>query len=95
MLQAEDEAQGESSLYGIVVLSDGEDTTGRPTETQMFATCLPASAEADGFKIFPMAFGDAANETLLSRLALATGGRISTADLDSISDVYFTITAEQ
>ena len=93
--QDEDEAQGESRLYGIVLLSDGDDTTGQPTEHQMFTTCLPATAEADGFKIFPIAFGGNANEALLSRLALATGGRLFTADPDSISDVYFTISAEQ
>ncbi len=94
-MQAEDQAQGESRLYGIVLLSDGDDTTGEPTETQMFAQCLPANAEADGFKIFPIAFGDAANETLLSRLALATGGRMFTVDTESISNVYFSISAEQ
>ena len=94
-LQAEDEARGESRLYGIVLLSDGDDTTGRPTENQMFTSCLPADAEADGFKIFPIAFGDQANEALLSRLALATGGRLFTADPDSIGKVYFSISAEQ
>ena len=94
-LQAEDDAQGESRLYGIVLLSDGDDTTGRPTEHQMLATCLPAVAEADGFKIFPIAFGDGAKDAPLARLALATGGRLFTADPDSISDVYFTISAEQ
>ncbi|MFQ6030012.1 MAG: hypothetical protein ACE5Q6_21270, partial [Dehalococcoidia bacterium] len=91
----EDEAQGESRLYGIVLLSDGEDTRGQPTEHQMFTTCLPATAEADGFKIFPIAFGDEANELLLSRIALATGGRMFTAEPDSISSVYFSISAEQ
>ncbi len=94
-LQNEDEANGESRLYGIVVLSDGEDTVGQPTETRMFTTCLPTSAEADSFKIFPIAFGDAANDELLSRLARATGGRLFTADPDSIGGVYFSISAEQ
>ena len=94
-LQAEDEAQGESRLYGIVLLSDGKDTSGQPTETQMFTTCLPATAEVDGFKIFPIAFGDEANKSVLSRLALATGGRLFSADPDSISGVYFSISAEQ
>ena len=94
-MQIEVQARSDSRLYGIVLLSDGDDTTGEPTETQMFAECLPANAEADGFKIFPIAFGDAANEPLLSRIALATGGRMFTADPDSIRDVYFTISAEQ
>ena len=94
-LQAEDEKQGETRLYGIVLVSDGDDTTGQPTEQQMFTRCLPDNAEADGFKIFPIAFGNDANNALLSRIALATGGRVFTADPESISNVYFTISAEQ
>ncbi len=94
-LRVEDEAQGESRLYGIVLLSDGDDTTGEPTEQQMFTMCIPNNAEVDGFKIFPIAFGGDANETLLRRLALKTGGKLFTADPDSISDVYLAISAEQ
>lgn len=94
-LRAEDQAQGESRLYGIVLLSDGEDTVGRPTENQMFTVCLPSSAEADGVKVFPIAFGKEANEALLSRVAQVTGGRLFTADPASIGDVYFAISAEQ
>lgn len=94
-LKAEDAESGESRLYGIVLLSDGEDTVGRTTETQMFATCLPANAEADGIKIFPIAFGEAADETVLARIATVTGGRLFTADPASISNVYISISAEQ
>ena len=94
-LKAEDEAAGETRLYGIVLLSDGEDTMGEPTENQMFVTCLPANAEADGIKVFPIAFGEGAAEDLLLRVANATGGRLYTADPGSISNVYLSISAEQ
>lgn len=94
-LQEEDTAKGESRLYGIILLSDGEDTVGRTTENQMFATCLPANAEADGIKIYPIAFGDAADQSVLQRIANVTGGRLFTADPDSISNVYTSISAEQ
>jgi Ca-activated chloride channel family protein len=94
-LQEEDRAQGESRLYGIVLLSDGEDTAGRPTENEMFTTCLPASAEAQGIKVFPIAFGADADQDLLERMAKVTGGRMWTADPDSIDEVYFSISAEQ
>ena len=94
-LQVEDVANNESRLYGIVLLSDGEDTVGTVTENQMFATCLPANAEADGIKIFPVAFGEAADEAVLSRMATVTGGRLFTADPTSISNVYLSISAEQ
>ncbi|MBX3056739.1 MAG: substrate-binding domain-containing protein [Anaerolineae bacterium] len=94
-LRAEDVAAGESRLYGIILLSDGEDTVGRPTENQMFATCLPANAEADGVRIYPIAFGSAADVPVLERVANVTGGRMFTAAPSSISNVYLSISAEQ
>lgn len=94
-LQAEDTAVGETRLYGIILLSDGEDTVGNTTENQMFATCLPANAEADGVKIFPIAFGEAADQDVLNRIANVTGGRLFSADPTSISNVYLSISAEQ
>ena len=94
-LQTKDAAQGEFRLYGIVLLSDGEDTVGKPSAPRMFATCLPANAEAKGFKIFPIAFGKDADTDVLARIARVTGGRMFSADPDSIGDVYFSISAEQ
>ena len=93
--QAEDIAAEETRLYGIILLSDGEDTVGTITENQMFATCLPANAEADGIKIFPIAFGEAADQDVLNRIADVTGGRLFTADPASIGNVYLSISAEQ
>ncbi|MBP8000917.1 MAG: VWA domain-containing protein [Chloroflexi bacterium] len=91
----EDIQNGETRLYGIVLLSDGEDTVGRVSEGLMFSTCLPANAEADGVKIYPIAFGASADESVLSRMARVTGGRLFTADAASISNVYISISAEQ
>ena len=93
--KAEDLGNGESRLYGIVLLSDGADTVGAPTENQMFVNCLPANPEADGVKIFPIAFGEDAVAELLERIATATGGRMFTADPASIGNVYLSISAEQ
>jgi hypothetical protein len=67
----------------------------RVTEGEMFANCLPANAEADGVKIFPIAFGTDADRALLEQIATVTGGRMWAADPDSIGDVYFSISAEQ
>lgn len=94
-LRIEDQTNGETRLYGIVLLSDGEDTMGRVTEGQMFSTCLPADAEADGVKIYPIAFGEGADDAVLNRVARVTGGRMFTADPTSISNVYLSISAEQ
>jgi len=68
---------------------------GSITENQMFATCLPANAEADGVKIFPIAFGDAADQAVLQRMAQVTGDRMFTADPESVSKIYLSISAEQ
>lgn len=94
-LQQKDVDDGESRLYGIILLSDGEDTVGGVTENQMFATCLPSQAEADGIKIFPIAFGEGADQAVLDRIANVSGGRMFTAEPDSISDIYISISAEQ
>ncbi len=94
-LQTADIAAGENRLYGIVFLSDGDDTVGRPTENQMFISCLPTHAEADGVKIFPIAFGADANKPLLKRIADVTGGSLFTADPGSIDKIYLRISAEQ
>lgn len=94
-LKEEDADAGETRLYGVVLLSDGEDTMGEPTENQMFVTCLPANAEADGVKIFPIAFGEDAAEAVLDRIATVTGGRMYAADPASISNAYLSISAEQ
>jgi hypothetical protein len=61
----------------------------------MFVTCFPANAEADGIKVFSIAFGQDAAEDVLARVANATGGRLYTADPGSISNVYLSISAEQ
>jgi Ca-activated chloride channel homolog len=89
------EAGTENRLFGIVVLSDGEDTVEQVTENQMFATCLPANPEADGIKIFPIAFGEDADTDVLSRIASVTAGQMFKADPASISNVYLSISAEQ
>jgi Ca-activated chloride channel family protein len=94
-LQAADEAAGESRLYGVVLLSDGEDTVGTPTGNQMFVNCLPANAEVDGVKVYPIAFGEAAAAEVLAQIATVTGGQMFTADPASISNVYISISAEQ
>jgi Ca-activated chloride channel family protein len=88
-------AAGENRLYGIVLLSDGQDTIGHPSATQMFTTCLPAHAETDGVKIFPIAFGDDADEEVLKRIATVSGGKLFRADPDSIDQIYVSISAEQ
>jgi Ca-activated chloride channel homolog len=85
----------EQRLYGIVLLSDGEDTVEQITANQMFTSCLPANPEVDGIKIFPIAFGEDADTDVLSQIASVTAGQMFKADPTSISNVYLSISAEQ
>jgi Ca-activated chloride channel homolog len=90
-----DEAAGENRLYGIVLLSDGQNTSGGVSENQMFATCLPANPEAQGVRINTIAFGADADQTVLTRIAQVSGGKMFKADPDSIDRIYLSISAEQ
>ena len=94
-LRRDDLAAGDNRLYGIVLLSDGENTSEVVSENRMFATCLPDSAEADGVKIFTIAFGSGANRSVLRRIATVSGGRMYEADPASIEKAYLRISAEQ
>jgi Ca-activated chloride channel family protein len=94
-LRREDLAAGKNRLYGMVLLSDGADTVGSVSENRMFATCLPSGAEADGIKVFPIAYGDEANLNVLGRIGMVSGGRMYEADQASIEKTYLRISAEQ
>ena len=91
----EDDANGEKRLYGIVLLSDGQDTSSTRSENAMSSTCLPQSESADVVKIFTIAYGDDADEKLLERIAVRTYGRAFVASPDNIDEVYLAISAEQ
>ncbi|HLF01815.1 MAG TPA: VWA domain-containing protein, partial [Anaerolineales bacterium] len=62
-LKAEDEAADERRLYGVVILSDGEDTASFRSENQMFE-CLPTGEDVTGVKVFTIAFGEDADKDL-------------------------------
>jgi Ca-activated chloride channel family protein len=94
-IRKSDRLAAENRLYGIVVLSDGADTTGSISEGRMFETCLPSGPESDGTKVFTIAFGDQANKPLLARIASVTGGGMFAADASSIDTAYVRISAEQ
>jgi Ca-activated chloride channel family protein len=92
--KAEDEASGENRLYGVVVLSDGEDTNSSKTESDMFR-CLPSGEDVVGVKVFTIAYGDDADEDLLLRIANRTNGKTFAGDPNTIEEIYLEISAEQ
>jgi Ca-activated chloride channel family protein len=93
-LQAEDETSGEKRLYGIVLLSDGQDTASTRSENQMF-TCLPTGESVTGVKVFTIAYGEDADADLMLRIANRTNGKTFTGDPESIETIYNSISAEQ
>ncbi len=93
-LQAEDNANGEKRLYGIVLLSDGQDTVSILSENQMF-TCLPTGENVTGVKIFTIAYGEDAEADLMLRIANRTNGKPFTGDPENIESIYNAISAEQ
>ena len=90
-----DSQSGGNVLRGIVVLSDGADTTAQISDTRMFQTCLPKGIESGGTKIFTIAFGNEANREVLSHIAQVTGGAAFSANQDNIGQAYLKISAEQ
>lgn len=93
-LQAEDATNNDRRLYGIVLLSDGQDTASQLTQNQMF-TCLPSGESAGGVKIFTIAYGEDADTDLMLRIANRTNGKTFTGDPESIESIYNAISAEQ
>ncbi len=93
-LKERDEARGERRLYGVVVLSDGQDTRSEKTEMEMF-DCLPTGEYVEGVKVFTIGYGDGADEDLLTRVAERTNGKYFTGDPESIDQIYLAISAEQ
>ena len=93
-LKAEHEANNEKRLYGIVVLSDGQDTSSGNTQNQMF-NCLPSGESVEGTKVFTIAFGDDADADLMLRIANRTNGKTFKGDPSSIESIYNAISAEQ
>jgi Ca-activated chloride channel family protein len=93
-LKAKDEANDEVRLYGIVLLSDGKDTSSSRTQNEMLR-CLPKGESITGVKIFTIAYGDDADAELLSRIANRTNGRMFAGDQENIEKIYNAISAEQ
>ncbi len=92
--QAEDQAGGEKRLYGMVLLSDGQDTSSDRSENQMFG-CLPSGENVEGVKLFTIAYGEDADADLMLRIANRTNGKTFSGDPESIESIYNAISAEQ
>ena len=93
-LKADHEAANERRLYGIILLSDGDDTSSTKSQNQMFA-CLPTGEDVEGTKIFTIAYGDDADADLMLRIANRTNGQTFVGTPENIDRIYNSISAEQ
>jgi len=93
-LRAAHEAKSEKRLYGVVLLSDGQDTASAITQNQMF-NCLPSGESVEGAKVFTIAYGEDADADLMLRVANRTNGKTFKGDPASIESIYNAISAEQ
>ena len=94
VMQKDDASEGEKRLYGIVLLSDGDDTSSTKSENQMLY-CLPSGESIGGVKIFSVAYGKDANVDLMLRIANRTNGKQFIGNPESIESIYNSISAEQ
>lgn len=62
------ESDKEKRLYGIVVLSDGQDTTSRSKKPDVLEK-LPKGEDTDGTRVFAIAYGDAADVSFLQEIS--------------------------
>ncbi len=93
-IKADDEANGENRLYGIVLLTDGKnDIAGGPSEADLLSR-LPAGDQPGGIKLFTIAYGEDANEQLLQTLANRSNGKKFKGDPRNIRSVYLAISSE-
>lgn len=66
---------GDSVRYGIVVLSDGQDTNSQMSLTQLQARLRPSESDPTGVQIHTIAIGADADEGVLRKIAGSAHGR--------------------
>lgn len=94
-----DRAAGDNRLYGIVLLSDGADSSSATSTEKMMATCLKragaGSETGETPRIFVIAYGEDVDNSVLKSLAAETGGAVLSADPQSLKSTYLKLSAEQ
>ena len=94
-LKQADLAAGDDRLYGVVVLSDGQDTASEITQEDFLTSCLPSGEDVAGVKVYTIAYGNDADQDVLKKIANQTNGKMFISDVDNIVEIYLSISAEQ
>lgn len=82
----------EQKLYGVVVLSDGKDTSSKKKQSDLF-DLMPSTESADGTRIFTVAYGNEADEDLLKQISNRSNARALKGDAGNIDKIYHQISA--
>jgi Ca-activated chloride channel homolog len=93
LLKTQHQTDNNPHLYGIILLSDGEDTASSISENQMF-NCLPDGESVEEVKVFTIAYGDDADRTLLERIANRTNGIPFAGNAEDIERIFNAILAQ-
>ncbi|NJL93361.1 MAG: solute-binding protein [Anaerolineae bacterium] len=93
-LRAADMANGESRIYGVVLMTDGENTAEDGVTQEMMLNVLPDGLESDQVRLHTIGYGAGADSNLLENLANRTNGSFSEGTIDNIDQVYFLISSE-
>jgi Ca-activated chloride channel family protein len=82
----------EPRLYGIVLLTDGKDTSSKGRLSDVLDR-LPATEAADGTRIFTVAYGAEADEDLMKQIATRSNALYLKGDAGNIDKIYHQISA--
>ena len=82
----------EPKLYGVVILSDGKDTSSKGRLSDLLDR-LPASETAEGTRIFTVAYGEDADEDLLKQIASRSNALYLKGNAGNIDKIYHQISA--
>jgi Ca-activated chloride channel family protein len=88
-------AQADTSrINAVVLLTDGQDTAGGISESQLLSQLdQEGRAETGAVRLYTIAYGSDADQALLARFASATGGKPFVGDTSNIGSVYLSISS--
>jgi Ca-activated chloride channel homolog len=83
-----------SRINAVVLLTDGQDTAGGISESQLLSRLEDEGrAETGGVRLYTIAYGSDADKDLLERFSAATGGKAFEGDNSNIDSVYLSISS--
>lgn len=92
-LQRTNSASGVDMNYGIVVMTDGQDSGSAVFNKQSLLDSLPDGKESDQVHVFTIGWGET-DDSFLRDVAARTNGKFFKGDGANIEEVYFQVSLE-